>query len=305
MSFIIVKSLCVAFIILTICAFSINVAAQQDKHVARIAVLDLGETDFGVHLSDRLEQALSKESGLSMIDRGEASAAARGVGYTGSLNLTLEEARNVGAAIGCDFYIAGRAENQRRSPSAGPVFYEAYTIVFIVSARTGRLVTWDRQNFQAAKPEESLRLLLAAINGEELRRRYANTIRKAQEEERLIRAESLSHSAPVIEEMPDEESAAAQGLRPPAPYRRLRPAYTAEAARDFVEATVDIEADIDAKGEVARAEVVRWAGFGLDESAITTVRQMHFRPAMRDGAAIPMRVLLRYNFRKPAEEGKR
>ncbi len=27
--------------------------------------------------------------------------------------------------------------------------------------------------------------------------------------------------------------------------------------------------------------------------------QMHFFPAMRNGTAIPMRVLLRYNFRKP------
>jgi len=26
---------------------------------------------------------------------------------------------------------------------------------------------------------------------------------------------------------------------------------------------------------------------------------MHFFPAMRDGAPIPLRVLLRYNFRKP------
>jgi hypothetical protein len=34
---------------------------------------------------------------------------------------------------------------------------------------------------------------------------------------------------------------------------------------------------------------------------LTTVKQLHFFPAMRNGRAIPMRVLLRYNFRKPAE----
>jgi hypothetical protein len=45
--------------------------------------------------------------------------------------------------------------------------------------------------------------------------------------------------------------------------------------------------------------VVRWAGFGLDEATVATVRQMHFFPAMRNGTALPMRVLLRYNFRKP------
>jgi hypothetical protein len=29
------------------------------------------------------------------------------------------------------------------------------------------------------------------------------------------------------------------------------------------------------------------------------VRRLHFFPAKRDGVAIPIRVLLRYNFRKP------
>ena len=58
--------------------------------------------------------------------------------------------------------------------------------------------------------------------------------------------------------------------------------------------------DLDKDGEVSRVEVTRWAGFGLDEATVNTVRQLHFFPALRDGVAIPIRVLLRYNFRKPA-----
>ena len=57
--------------------------------------------------------------------------------------------------------------------------------------------------------------------------------------------------------------------------------------------------DLDEKGEVTRVEIARWAGFGLDEATIETVRQLHFFPAMRNGTPIPLRVLLRYNFRKP------
>ena len=57
--------------------------------------------------------------------------------------------------------------------------------------------------------------------------------------------------------------------------------------------------DLDAGGEVMRVEVVRWAGFGLDEVTVENVRRLHFFPAMRDGVAIPIRVLLRYKFRKP------
>jgi TonB family protein len=56
--------------------------------------------------------------------------------------------------------------------------------------------------------------------------------------------------------------------------------------------------DVGADGEVRGVDIVRWAGFGLDESAVATVKQMHFFPAMRNGTAIPMRVMLRYNFRK-------
>ena len=85
----------------------------------------------------------------------------------------------------------------------------------------------------------------------------------------------------------------------PRPFRRLKPPYPDTAAHAEVEATVDVLVDIDARGEVGRIEVARWAGYGLDQSVIDTVRQLHFFPAHRDGAAIPIRVLLRYNFRKP------
>jgi len=37
---------------------------------------------------------------------------------------------------------------------------------------------------------------------------------------------------------------------------------------------------------------------------IDTVKQMHFFPAMRDGAGHAMRVLLRYNFRKPPVQNR-
>jgi outer membrane biosynthesis protein TonB len=50
---------------------------------------------------------------------------------------------------------------------------------------------------------------------------------------------------------------------------------------------------------------VRWAGYGLNEAVIATVRQLHFRPALRDGQPVPIRVLLRYNFRRPARESER
>ena len=88
-------------------------------------------------------------------------------------------------------------------------------------------------------------------------------------------------------------------MREPAPYRSLRPAYTEAASRAEAEATVDVSVEIDADGRVRDVKVVRWAGFGLDEEVVSTVRRMNFRPAERDGERVAVRVLLRYNFRRP------
>ena len=103
----------------------------------------------------------------------------------------------------------------------------------------------------------------------------------------------------LIDLSTDEGAQAHKDLREPAPYRRLRPAYPDTASRAEAEATVDAAVEIGADGEVGRVEIVRWAGFGLDDSVVSTIRQMHFRPATRDGEAVAVRVLLRYNFRKP------
>jgi len=245
------------------------------------------------------ESAVAK---FEVIDRDEARAAALGTGYQRSVNLDLQQARDLGAAIGCDFYFLGNAETLKRSPSAGASYFESFASIFLVSARTGRLVLWERPNVRRDSPEESEKALLAMLASEETRRRYVIAIRRALEEERAERAFATEINALVIEVMSDENSEAGKDVRAPRAYRRLKPPYPETAARAEAEATVDALVDIDARGEVGRIEIVRWAGYGLDQSVVDTVKQMHFFPAMRNGIAIPMRVLLRYNFRKPPIE---
>jgi len=290
-----------------LCALSMSVSAQTNVQRLKVAVLDFGETPMGKLAAEKLSRAISKDSNLSLIDREESRAAARGAGYSGSLNMTLEEARDLGGAIGSDFYLTGDAQTLRRSPSTGAAYYEAYASIFIVSSRTGRLVLWDRPSFEASSPDKAEESLLRELN--ERAARYSDAIRAARETERSERAEALERAgavAPIIEDAPDNEAdAKREGLRLPQPYRRLRPAYPETAARAEAEATVDVQLEIDTSGEVSRVEIVRWAGFGLDEAAVSTVRQLHFSPARRDGVAVPMRVLLRYNFRRPAKEGNR
>ena len=79
----------------------------------------------------------------------------------------------------------------------------------------------------------------------------------------------------------------------------MKPEYPRTAAKAEAEATVDVAVEVGADGEIGEVQIVRWGGFGLDEATAATVRQLHFFPAMKNGAPIPMRVLLRYNFRKP------
>jgi TonB family protein len=236
---------------------------------------------------------------FDLIDSDQGRAAARGAGFDGSLNLTLQQAKDLGAAIGCDYYFIGDAQTVRRYSSTKPIYYESYATIFLVSARTGRLVLWERPTVERDSPEDSETALRALLSTAEIRRRYVVVLRRAQEDERAERVAAVENTPPIIEAMSDDEGETNKDVRAPRPYRRLKPPYPQTAATAEVEAIVDVLLDIDARGEIERVEIARWAGYGLDQSVIDTVKQMHFFPAMRDGVAIPMRVLLRYNFRKP------
>lgn len=276
------------------------VIGQTPERPPTVAVLDFGESTLGRIASEKLATNLKLETGLVVLDRDQVRAAARGAEYAGSINLSLDEGRNLGAVLGCDFFILGDAQTLRRSPSTGPVYFESYASIFLVSARTGRLVRWERPNFQAATPAAAESALLSELSLADARHKYVISIHRAQEDERGERELTAEQPVPIIEAAPDDDKLAeADGLRLPRPYRHLLPVYPETAARAEAEGTVDVLVDLDASGEVMRVEVARWAGFGLDQATVDTVRQLHFFPAMLNGVAIPIRVLLRYNFRKP------
>jgi TonB family protein len=291
-------------LLLLFTALSPVFTSAQDERRVSVAVLDMSETGTGGRVAERMARLLAaSEAGgqtrLALLDRGMSRAAARGVGYAGSLNMSLADARSLGAAVGCDFYVTGDAQTIRRSSSARPVYFESYASVFVVSARTGQLVLWDRPAAEADTAEHAESSLLAALDSRAVAH-YAAAIFDAAAREQHERFETARSETPSVIDLSTDEAAGAHAdLREPAPYRRLRPAYTDAASRAEAEATVDAEVEIAADGEVGSVRVVRWAGFGLDESVVSTVRQMHFRPAARDGEPVAVRVLLRYNFRRP------
>src|SRR5712691_10238281 len=244
-----------------------RVSAQTSGRRLTIAVLDFGETAFAREAVEKFLRNLKLENSVEIFDRDQARAAARGSDYAGSLNLSLNEARNLGAVLGSDFFVLGDAQTLRRSPSAGPVYFESYASVFLVSARTGRLIAWERPSFEGSNPVDSEKLLLNEISSPETRHRYLVMLRRAQADERSQRQIAVERNTPVIEEAPGEASEQS-GLRLPRPYRRLRPAYPDTAARADAEGTVDVLVDLDTEGEVNRVGLARWAGFGLDQAAL-------------------------------------
>jgi TonB family protein len=298
--------------VIVLFALALTCVAQNSPRPIRIAVLDFGNNPIGRRVADRLAEALASNNRTTsnradapqVIDRDWARSAALGAGYRGSLNLTLPEARDLGSAIGCEFFFTGKAETERRAPLDGPSYFESSAAIYLVSARTGKLVLWEQPSAKRPTPAEAETILLQELVAEDAVYRYRRQIQRALEDEQAERASAIENNVPVIEVLSDDQSNVGNGVQAPRPYRRLKPPYSGSAARAEIEATVDVLVDIDAQGEVVHVEVARWAGYGLDQSVVDTVRQLHFFPAQRDGAAIPIRVLLRYNFRKPPMQNR-
>jgi TonB family protein len=285
------------------CLFAFAVLTKAQGQPVRVAVLDFGASQTGARAAATLRHNFvdnpEPARDFVVFDSDLSAAAARGWGFQGSLNLTTQDARDLGAAIGCDFFIIGEAQTLRRVPSEGAAYFESYASVFVVSARTGRLIFWERPLERRDTAEEAEKALLQALASADARHRYRTAIRTALEEERAARERAVDKPPTVIDVMSDDENVENKSVRAPRPYRRVKPPYPESAARAEIEAVVDVLVDIDARGEVEQIEIARWAGYGLEQSVIDTVKQMHFFPALRDGVKIPMRVLLRYNFRKP------
>jgi len=290
------------FIFFCLLLLTSYVQAQETQHSIKLGILDFGTTPLGKRAADKLRAGFRSVSNVQILDPDLSLTAARGVGYSGSLNMTVSDARDLGNAMDSEFFIIGDAQTLRRSSSQVVEYYESYSSILVISSRSGQLVLWDRLSAESDKPKSAEENLSKALSSKELIERYLTAIEKALSDEKNQRAIVLDTKAPLVEDAPEDDNAAeAQGLRLPRPFRRLRPAYPESAARAEIEATVDVLVDVGADGEVGQIQVARWAGFGLDETTVATVRQLHFFPASRNGKAVPLRVLLRYNFRKPTQ----
>jgi TonB family protein len=247
-----------------------------------------------------LAQAFSRDARLLVIDRQMMVSALAGAGYDRSINMKRDEARRLGAAVGCDFFITGKAETLIRRTTATDSHVEALIGVMMVDGRSGKLAAFDFIAEKAATPEQAMAAALRSLAARASS--YADQMiafRAARE--KIIAPEATER----IEDLPEEGSSQSAGFKPPEFLNRVKPEYTEQADRADIRATVEASVIFRANGEVGQIEIIRWAGFGLDESAIKAIRQLKFKPATRDGQAVSVRATVLYNFRRIVETEKK
>lgn len=83
----------------------------------------------------------------------------------------------------------------------------------------------------------------------------------------------------------------------PIPIYKPEPPYSEEARKAKYQGEVILQIVVDTNGNVTDARVVKALGLGLDEKALETVRTWKFKPGLRNGTPVPVRVLVEVTFR--------
>jgi TonB family protein len=88
------------------------------------------------------------------------------------------------------------------------------------------------------------------------------------------------------------------GVSAPIPIYKPEPAYSEEARKAKYQGTVVLWIVVDAQGNVSPdIRVVKPLGLGLDEKAVEAVRTWKFKPGMRAGVPVPVKVMVEITFR--------
>lgn len=96
------------------------------------------------------------------------------------------------------------------------------------------------------------------------------------------------------------------GTRPPSLVSRVEPEYSEEARRARVNTTIVVSLVVDENGTARDIQIVRGAGFGLDEMAIRAVKSARFEPGAKEGKpfAAPTHVDLRFSVLDRSHRGQ-
>ena len=260
-----------AFVLSFVLILPLSLAAQT------VAILAPEKTETAVDLLRAFYK--NPRTKFQIVDTDLADAVLRAQQPTSPFNMSLPEARQLGSAIGSRYFVLLKADTYRRSSFERKSYFEAFVAIYLVDSLTGRLAGWRLFKSETADDK-------SARGG--LRRQIPSMFEFLEEK---------ANPNDEFGSVKNDSSQLGPGARAPLPYRRIKPEYTHTADFYSVEATVDIEVTIGKTGEVSSTRIVRWAGFGLDESVEKVIRSMNWRAADQDGETFSTTVLLRYNFK--------
>ncbi|MGB8298689.1 MAG: energy transducer TonB, partial [Polyangia bacterium] len=97
----------------------------------------------------------------------------------------------------------------------------------------------------------------------------------------------------------DEAAPTSSGVAPPTVLEQQQPAYPLSAADSGARGDVAVNVEIDSDGNVTGVALAHGVDPRLDHAAMEAASHWRFRPALRDGVAVPSRVQLLFHFEPP------
>ncbi len=86
------------------------------------------------------------------------------------------------------------------------------------------------------------------------------------------------------------------GVSAPVVVHSVEPEFTPEARSANFQGSVSIQLIVDSQGNPQNVRLLHHLGMGLDEKAIEAVRQYRFRPAMYEGHAVAVQLVIEVDF---------
>jgi TonB family protein len=87
------------------------------------------------------------------------------------------------------------------------------------------------------------------------------------------------------------------GAQAPTVIKKSNPEYTEQARRAGIEGAVLLYVEIGTDGRPHHIRVIKGLGFGLDATAMDSVRQWRFRPGTKDGVPISTPATIEVKFK--------
>lgn len=146
------------------------------------------------------------------------------------------------------------------------------------------------QNYRA-QMEQQPALALPAL-------RRAKSNKTSPRKRHNVLEQETAHSTEIGSPLGSAVDGAAYGdeIKPALPITFRDPQFAPWEAPSGVQGDVVVEITIDVQGNVTETRLLHGVGHGVDEKVIAAAREWHFRPATRNGVAVPSRQDYRFHF---------